>query len=317
MSIKVYDGRKTITLGDKRKSKQVKFRATIFKKRLNSSNPTGLIDSDNKKLSLNSKSSKRISHFISTNFSLRLNDPVITVLESIEEIVIKQEADIMEAVVGCQKPNNYHVYGRLSNKQLIYLFKCREFSGCCMRFCCPVDCRGFDMKIKYMKGGKNNKNDFNKDVYLNIAKPLKCACICLCRPEINVEFSYSNKKSNILGKIRYLFSLIDQKFEVINNEGKTLYSIVGNCCQCGLVCRNNVLGKTDEVHFFIYKPNEENKPVGDICKKSNDSLLSIADDYIITLPKDSEPEEKLLLTVAGLMIDYQYFEKNGNAGPKY
>jgi len=244
--MKVYNDRKNSVIGDSRKSKQLKFRGSIFKNGLNSNNPTGLVDSDNKKLSTRSR---RVSQFIPTNFTLKLTDPVITVLESIEEIVIKQEADIMEAVSGCQKPNNYHVYGRLSNKQLMYIFKCREFSGCCMRCCCPVDCREFDMKIKHMKTGKNNKNDFNKDIYLDVTKPMKCACICLCRPEINAKFSGSNKKNNILGKIK--------------------------------------------------------------------SLLSISDDYVITLPKNSEPEEKLLLIVAGLMIDYQYFEKNGNATSKY
>ena len=314
MSMKVYNDRKSSILGDRRKSKQIKFRGSIYKNGLNSHNSTGVIDSDNKKLS---SKSRRVSQFISTNYTLKINDPIISFLESIGEIVIKQEADILEAVSGCQKPNNYHVYGRLANKQLIYIFKCREFSGCLMRFFCPVDCREFDMKIKHMKTGKNNKNDFNKDIYLDVTKPLKCSCICLCRPEINAKFSDSNKKNNILGKIKSLFSVMDPKFEVINNEGKTLYTIVADCCQCGLMCRNNVLGKTDEAHFFIYKPNDENKPVGDICKKSNESLLSISDDYVITFPKCSEPEEKLLLIVAGLMIDYQYFEKNGNGSSKY
>ena len=70
-------------------------------------------------------------------------------------------------------------------------------------------------------------------------------------------------------------------------------------------------GRTD----ILAKLDNTKKP-GTI-KKPNDTLLSISDDYIITFPKNSEPEEKLLLTVVGLMIDYQYFEKKGNAASKY
>ncbi len=312
MNMKVYNDKKII--GERRKSKQLKFRGSIFKNDLNSKNSTGFLESDNKKLPIKSR---RVSQFIPTSFTLKLTDPVITLLESIEEIVIRQEADILEAVSGCQKPNNYHVYGRMSNKQLIYIFKCREFSGFCMRCFCPVDCREFDMKIKYMKTGRDNKNDFNKDIYLHATKPLKCSCICICRPEINANFSASKKKNNSLGTIKSIFSFMDPKFQIINNEGKTLYTIVADCCQCGIMCRNNVFGKTDEARFFIYKENDENNPVGDIIKKSNESLLSISDNYVINLPKSSEPEEKLLLIVAGLMIDYQYFEKNGDATSKF
>ena len=39
-------------------------------------------------------------------------------------------------------------------------------------------------------------------------------------------------------------------------------------------------------------------------------MFSIADNYSIILPNNSTPEEKVLLTIAGIMIDYQYFERN-------
>ena len=48
MNMKVYNDRKNSVIGDRRKSKQLKFRGSIFKNGLNSNNPTGLVDSDNK-----------------------------------------------------------------------------------------------------------------------------------------------------------------------------------------------------------------------------------------------------------------------------
>ena len=91
MNMKVYNDKKNSIIGERRKSKQLKFRGSIFKNGINSSNQTGLMDSDNKKISIKSR---RVSQFIPTNFTLKLTDPVVSTLESIEEIVIKQEADI-------------------------------------------------------------------------------------------------------------------------------------------------------------------------------------------------------------------------------
>ena len=51
--------------------------------------------------------------------------------------------------------------------------------------------------------------------------------------------------------------------------------------------------------------------VGSIVKKTAtvSELLTSADSYQITFPANALPNEKLLLIIAGLMIDYQYFEE--------
>ena len=60
----------------------------------------------------------------------------------------------------------------------------------------------------------------------------------------------------------------------------------------------------------VVKSGERTTPVGDICKKAAKSMFSIADNYSIILPNNSTSEEKVLLTITGIMIDYQYFERN-------
>lgn len=238
-----------------------------------------------------------------------LNDPVIFSLININKILIKQEADVLEAVTGCQNPNIYNVYGYLSNREIKYLFKCQEFSGCCIRFFCPIKCRQFDMKIKQVTDEKKDNNDFSKS-YLTVYKPIKIPFLCLIRPEMKVMFS---KNKNYLGTIKELFSLFNPTFEISDNRDKAIYKITTNCCQCGFLCRNNFLGKSEEVHFMIYKPKNLSKPIGDICKKSAESAFSIADDYSIEFPVNIEPYHKMLLIIAGVMIDYQFFEKRGNS----
>ena len=232
-------------------------------------------------------------------------------LDDISEIVIKQEADILEAVTGCQEPNNYQVYGKLPNGEKISILKCREFSGCLMRCFCPVNCREFSMKIK--KSFDNNDNEEDEDYenrIIDINKDFKCPCLCCIRPDMKIILIES---SNKMGRIEQSFSFCDPVFKIFDKDDKEIFYIEADCCQCGLMCRNNFMGKTDEAHFFIYNINDRDNPSGDICKKAAKSLFSIADNYYVIFPQKATIEEKILLTMAGIMIDYQYFEKNVNA----
>ena len=231
-------------------------------------------------------------------------------LEDISEMVIKQEADILEAVTGCQEPNNYQAYGKLPNGDKIFVFKCREFSSCGGRYFCPVSCRDFTMRIKL--SFEENKNENEEDeVYekriIDINKDCKCPFLCCVRPDMKVILAENN---NILGRIELKFSCCDPVFSIYDQNNKEIFYIEADCCQCGLMCRNNFMGKTDEAHFFIYKNEDRTNPAGDICKKAAKSMFSIADNYSVVFPQKAKSEEKILLTMAGIMIDYQYFENN-------
>ena len=264
------------------------------------------LDSKNK-LQLN-KSKRRKSELIRSNFILNSYEYLKTLLDNINEVVINQKADVLEAIMGCEQPNNYHVYGRMKDGQLSYILKCREFSGCCMRCCCSVDNRQFTMKIKLSNQGGNDTDDeeFTNSL-IKITKECRCPCICCIRPEMSIFLTENNKK---LGTIENGFSFCDPIFNIYDENNNKIFYITAECCQYGLLCRNNFFGKTEECNFFIYKSGEKNTPIGNICKKAAKTMLNIADDYSIFLPNDSTPEEKVLLTMAGIMIDYQYFERN-------
>jgi len=240
--------------------------------------------------------------------------PMKSSLEKMQEMIIKQESDILEAVTGCQEPNNYHVYGRLPNGEKSYIFRCREFSSCGMRFWCPVSCRELIMKIKLAfdeneaDNNEDNDEEFNNSL-LYIEKKFKCPCCNCIRPEMRVFISETNA---LLGTIEEGFSVCDPIFHVYDKNGKLIYYIETDCCQCGFMYRNNCLGKTDECVFFIYDIENKTNPIGEICKKAATSQLSIADNYSVIFPKNANVEEKILLTITGVMIDYQYFENNTN-----
>ena len=72
------------------------------------------------------------------------------------------------------------------------------------------------------------------------------------------------------------------------------------------------------VQFRIHPSNDQNltgKPVGMIKKKPKglQELFTDADTYEITFPQDATPEDKFMLIGAVLLIDYRFFEDNGNS----
>ena len=97
---------------------------------------------------------------------------------------------------------------------------------------------------------------------------------------------------------------------------KLVVILNGDCCQCGLLCKNNFCGKMSEVIFNIHRGNSINSsPCGSITKivATSAELITSADSYQINFPPDALPPDKLLLVVAGLMIDYQFFEETASS----
>ena len=233
-------------------------------------------------------------------------------------VLIRQQVQIIEQITGCESPNRYFVFSQSPQGGMKLLFKCKEYSGCCMRNCCPADSREFNMLIKHINANTYYTNDFSNP-FVIINRPFKCTCCCLERPEMLCTFGDSKQP---LGRIKQPFSCCDPLFSIYDNTGTLKYSIHANCCQCGLVCRNTFCGKLSGVIFNIYNSSNINSnPVGSIIKKvaSGAELITSADSYQINFPPEASPNDKMLLIIAGLMVDYQFFEEsasqnNNNSG---
>ena len=229
-------------------------------------------------------------------------------LTNISELIINQEPDVSEMLCGCEQPNNYHVYLRERNGQLTYIYKLREFSGQCNRIFCPVNCREFTMKMKLMSPDSNKYDTNFRDSLMTLQRDCKIPCLCLIRPELIIDLS---KEKLRVGKVEQSFAFCDPCFRVYNENDEEIYYIEADCCQCGFICRNYSIGKTDDCQFLIYKSSKRVKPIGYIVKKT-ESVYSLADSYLVVFPSKIPPEEKFLLSIAAVLIDYQYYEKNNN-----
>jgi len=237
-------------------------------------------------------------------------DPM-TELASSTGVLIKQKPQFMEQFTGCESPNRYFVFSQSPQGGMKLLFKCKEFSGCCMRNCCPAGQREFNMAIKHVASNSVLSSDDFSLPFVNVNKPFKCTCLCLDRPKMQVNFANNQP----LGSIKEPFTCCDPQINTFDNTGIMKYVIRADCCQCGLLCRNNFCGKLSSAVFNIYNANNLNSPCGTIIKKGSTSfaeLVTSADSYQVNFPQDASPQDKMILIVAGLMIDYQFFEEKAS-----
>ena len=227
-------------------------------------------------------------------------------------VLIRQEAQFFEQITGCESPNRYYVFSQCPQGGMKLLFKCKEYSECCMRNCCPAESREFNMAIKHIATSANLDENFSAP-FVNVKKPFKCTCCCLERPEMLVTYGGNNQP---LGRIKQPFSCCDPIFTTYDSTGNIRNAIHGDCCQCGLICKNNFCGKLSEVNFNIYEgSNIGTNPVGSIVKRvaTAAELVTSADSYQVNFPPKATPSDKMLLIVAGLMIDYQFFEESASS----
>ena len=233
-------------------------------------------------------------------------------------VLIRQQPQFFEQISGCESPNRYFVFSQSPQTGFKMLFKCKEQSECYQRNCCSASMREFVMDIKHIaNAGALNENFQNSFVHVN--KPFKCTCCCLERPEMIANYSANGE---LVGKVKQPFSCCDPIFTIYDNAGTMRYYIYADCCQCGLCC-SGPCAKMSEVTFNIYRDANMGQPIGSIVKKiaNFSELITSADSYQVNFPADARPNEKLLLIITGLMIDYQFFEERAgnddNTGRTY
>ena len=215
--------------------------------------------------------------------------------------IIRQQPSITEALTGCETQNRYHVFLQ-SPMGLKYAFKCSERSDTCARCCCSPERRPLQIIMRHVISLQELDSDLAK-VFINVNKPCKCGCCCMCRPYMNVSLADNGQ---FLGKIREPYTCCDVETEIYDINRRLKYTMVGDCCQAGLCCCSPVQ-KLSSIRFDI---RYNGLTVGSMRKLSASfgEFFTKADSYHILFPPSATPSDKILLILAGLMIDYQNFE---------
>ena len=235
-------------------------------------------------------------------------------LAAASKALIVQQVELLEMMTGCETKNRYHVFCNVGGIEKL-LFKCKEESSCCERNCCASDLRPFSMKVKHIKSLLAlQEREFNQNIFAEFNRPFKCTCCCCNRPVMTGVLKSTNVQ---VGRVIQPCNCCDPLFNVYDKNNMIKYRVTIDCCSCGFCCRRGC-GMFMSVEFKIHAASDKNltgKPVGIIKKKVKglQELFTDADTYEITFPQDATPEDKFMLIGAVLLIDYRFFEDNGNS----
>ncbi|XP_015860967.1 phospholipid scramblase 1-like isoform X1 [Peromyscus maniculatus bairdii] len=214
--------------------------------------------------------------------------PGLEYLIQVDHIMIHQQFEVVEAILGFETVNKYKIKDKLGQK----VYYAVEESNCCARNCCG-DCRSFSMRILDNSG---------HEVIL-LKRPLRCSsCFCPCCLQ---KMEVQAPPGVTIGYVVQNWHPCVPKFTVQNEKKQDVLKIVGPCIICSLG------GNID----FKIKSLDEKIVVGRISKRWSGflkELLTDVDNFGIQFPIDLDVKIKAVMLGACFLIDFMFFESRPN-----
>jgi hypothetical protein len=227
-------------------------------------------------------------------------------LMAVPGVFIKQKFMMLEALTGCEQRHRHFVYGLDSDgkhKKGGKIFKCKENSGCMMRQCCSPHCRAFDMDV-------NHKDyldpSFDGSSFLKFKRDFQCTCLCINRPVLTVTWNEGGQ-DQVIGKVVNPFQCCDLKVNIFDAADTLKYTIIGSCCQCGVICEGPCFQGAE---FAIQAAGGET--VGTLKRVRAGFLQNVVEtlaNFTVTFPQNANGSDRALLVASAIMMDYAYFDK--------
>lgn len=211
--------------------------------------------------------------------------PGLEYLTQIDQLLIHQQIELIEILVGWETNNKYQIKNSLGQK----VFFAAEENDCCTRYWCgPL--RPFTIKVL---------DNYGQEV-LTLNRPLKCASCCYpcCLQELEVQAPPGNP----IGYVIQDWHPLKPKFTIQNERKEPVLKIEGPACHCK--CCSDVV--------FEVKSVDETHVVGKICKQWTGFLREAytdADNFGIQFPMDLDVKIKAVMVGACFLIDFMYFEQ--------
>ncbi|ELT90416.1 hypothetical protein CAPTEDRAFT_193500 [Capitella teleta] len=179
--------------------------------------------------------------------------PGLEYLSMIDQLVVKQQVDIMELITSWECANKYRVFNSVG--QQVYF--AQEESNMCMRQCCGPN-RAFTIHITDNSG---------KEV-LRLRREYKfCACgLCWCAGingcshEVVVEAPVGQ----VIGYVRHRSSAWKPKFTLYTADEQEIGHIEGPCCVCNCIC-------CGDINFPVLSTDGETN-IGNVAKQWSGAL---------------------------------------------
>ncbi|XP_004079837.1 phospholipid scramblase 2 [Oryzias latipes] len=217
--------------------------------------------------------------------------PGLEYLAQIDQILIHQKVELLEAFIGFETNNQYEIKNNLGQK----IYTAKEKNDCCTRNCCGA-LRSFDMKIK---------DNTDREV-IRLIRPFRCvSCCCPCCLQ---EMEVQAPPGTTVGYVKQDWHPFLPKFSIQGANKETLMRLEGPCFACN--CCGDV--------SFELKGKDET-PIGRITKQWSGLLKEVftdTDNFGIQFPLDLDVKMKAVLMGACFLIDFMFFEKVGEANQR-
>ncbi|XP_053379769.1 phospholipid scramblase 1-like [Mercenaria mercenaria] len=217
--------------------------------------------------------------------------PGLEYLTQVDQILIKQQIEIMELLSNWEAENKYRILNTMG--QQVYFAK--EESDACHRQCCRGN-RGFTMHVTDNLGNEVIRLEREFRCWRDSAW---CACSDCCAHRITVEAPVGT----VIGYVRQKPSFCIPTYAIMDaDENERLY-ISGPCCVCqGCPC---------DVNFTVHSATDGDTDVGKIQKQWSNVLQEMftqADNFGVTFPMDLDVKMKAIMIGATFLIDFLFFE---------
>jgi len=215
--------------------------------------------------------------------------PGLGYLAQVNQLIIKQKVEILEAVIGFETQNKYTVFNSMGQQ----VFKAKEDTNCINRQCCGP-ARPFDMKL--------TDNHGNEVIHLD--RPLRCSTCCFpcCLQKMEVQ----SPPGTVIGTLEQDWSILHPKYTIRDERGNPVLKIQGP------ICTWSCFGS--DVEFKVLTPDGE-REIGMVTKQWTGVVkeaFTDADNFSLTFPIDLDVKVKATLLGAVFLIDFMFFEKKNN-----
>ncbi|XP_021366592.1 phospholipid scramblase 2-like isoform X3 [Mizuhopecten yessoensis] len=220
--------------------------------------------------------------------------PGLEYLTQIDQLLIKQQIEILELFTGWEMANKYKVL----NNQGQQVFFAAEESETCERQCCGPN-RGFNLHI----------TDNSGQEIIKCTREFKCCvgcCWCAnadgCAHEIAVEAP----PGTIVGYVRQEQSCWTPHYSIRDANHEPVLNVKGPCCVMNGCCWDQE---------FIVWSKDWSAEVGKLSKQWSGfakEYFTDADNFGITFPMDLDVKMKAVMLGAIFLIDFIFFEQKQN-----
>ena len=226
----------------------------------------------------------------------------LTDVSAMTRCYIVQEDDTVAMSYCCNMKKVYSVYGDNSEGKVIHLFKVKDNTNKCLKWCVGADRLpvNIDINTVIVVNGCEERKTF-----INMGR--------LCK---NCHHTYVNVDYVENGRS---FGTVDQQpctcashtFEVKDELDMVRYHVVVRCEQQGFFWRRWCCCAGKPVEFDIYGEEGMGEVVGKIYRKERKGCCySKVECCYIDFPKEANAEDKVRLICAGMLLEHLFFEED-------